>query len=58
MLQNMILYKACLNDQRARVRKKSIRDVIINLISYEDMDQVGFLIFHQLPIFDGFIKGE
>ena len=40
------------------LEKKSIRDVIINLISYEDMDQVSFLIFHQLPIFDGFIKGE
>ena len=32
--------------------------IIVYLISYEDMDQVTFLIFRQLPIFDGFIKSE
>ena len=54
----MILCKLCFNGQRSQPGENSLHDVIINLISYEDMDQIGFLISHQLPIFKGFIQDK
>ena len=38
--------------------ENSVHDVIINLISYEDMNQISFLVARQLPIFNGFIEGQ